>query len=63
MLDDGDNDASGIVPRDPSSVYRSYLRTCKRLGVRPVLRDRARKHIEEWTDTIAASRSVPPTQH
>ncbi len=63
MRDDDADDAPGIDPPDPDNVYRGYLRTCKKLGVKPVPRERARKLIKEWTDTIAAARSVPPIKH
>lgn len=63
MLDDGGNDAPGLDPPDPQRVYANYLRSCRRLGVKPVPRERARKLIEEWTATLAASRSVPPVKH
>ena len=49
MLDDADRDAPGLDPPDPEGVYRNYLRTCKKLGVRPVSRERARDLIREWS--------------
>ena len=63
MLDDADNNAPAVDPLDADRVYRNYPVTCRRLTVKPVPRERARKLIQEWTDTLAASRSVPPTQH
>jgi hypothetical protein len=47
-------------PPDPESVYRHYLERCRRLGIDPILRDRAHDLIAEWNDAIAASRAVPP---
>lgn len=54
------DDPSVFDPPDPDRVYRNHLETCRHLGVEPVPRERARKLIQEWTDTIAPSRSVPP---
>lgn len=51
MLDDS-HDAPAFDPPDPDCVYRNYLRTCRRLGVKPVPRDRARKLIKEWAATF-----------
>ena len=50
-------------PPDADTVYRKYLDRCRRLGVEPVARDHAHKLIAEWSDTIAASRPVPPSTH
>ena len=46
-------------PPDPDRVYRHYLERCRRLGIDPVLRDRAHDLIAEWNDAIAASQLVP----
>ena len=48
MLDDADNDAPAADPPNADSVYRGYIRSCKKLGIRSVPRERARKLIEEW---------------
>jgi len=50
-------------PPDADTVYRNYLETCRRNGVEPVARDHAHQLIAEWSDTIVASRSVPPSTH
>ena len=63
MHDDADNDAPAFDPPDEDAVYSRYLETCKRLGVEPVPRERAQGPIEEWSDAIAAGRSVPPIKH
>ncbi len=63
MRDHADDDTPELDPPDADTVYRNYLRTCRRLGVEPVPRERARKLIQEWADTIAASRSVFPIRH
>jgi len=44
-------------------VYRNYPVTCRRLGVTAVPRDRAQDLIAEWSEAIAAGRSVPPITH
>ena len=59
MLKD-DTDASAFDPPDPDEVYGRYLETCRRLAVEPVSRERAHDLIAEWSDAIAAGRSVPP---
>ena len=48
---------------DPDLAYANYLKTCTMLNVEPVPRDRALVLIQEWTETIAACRAVPPTTH
>jgi hypothetical protein len=48
-------------PPDEDSVYANYLRTREMLGVEPVPRERAECLMAEWSDAIAAGRSVPPT--
>ena len=59
------NDSDTLVrdPPDPDRVYRHYLERCRRLGIEPVLRDRAHGLIAEWNNVIAASRTVPPINH
>ena len=60
MLDDADSDAPASDLPNADNVYRGYLRTCRRLGVTPTPRDRARKLIKDWTDALtAATRAVP----
>ena len=51
-------DAPEFDQPDVDLVYAHYLETCRRLGVKAVPRDRARKLIKEWTNTIAANRSI-----
>lgn len=63
MLDDADNDAAPFDPPAAGAVYAPYLETCRRLGVKPVPRERAQALIREWTDAIAAGRSVSTTKH
>ena len=48
---------------DPDLAYANYLKTCTMLNVEPVPRDRALVLIQEWTETIAACLSGPPTTH
>ena len=50
-------------PPDPEQVYRNYLKTCHRLGVEPVSRDRAQELMTEWSDAIAGCGAVPPIKH
>ena len=57
------NDAPELDQPDPERLYRNYLVTCKRLGVTAVPRERAQDLIREWSDAIAAGRSVPPITH
>ena len=59
------NDSNTPVrdPPDPDRVYRHYIVRCRRLGIEPVLRDRAHDLIAEWNDAIAASRTVQPINH
>ena len=57
------NDAPKLDQPDPERLYRNYLVTCKRLGVTAVPRERAQELIREWSDAIAAGRSVPPITH
>jgi len=47
-------------PPDPNLVYANYLKTCRRFGVQPVSREHATELIAEWSNVIAAGRSVPP---
>jgi len=62
MLDNNNTPALDPPP-DADTVYRNYLERCRRRGVEPVARDQAHKLIAEWSDTLAASRSVPPIKH
>jgi hypothetical protein len=57
-----DDDGPVFDPPDVDAVYARYLVTCRRLGVTAVPRDRARKLIEEWTDTLARG-GAPPITH
>ena len=57
-----DSDTFARDPPDPDRVYRRYLERCRRLGIDPVLRDRAHDLIAEWNHAIAASRTVPPAK-
>ena len=54
-----DSDVVTPDPPDPDRVYRHYLDRCQRLGIEPVMRDRAYDLIAEWNDAIAATRTVP----
>ena len=63
MLDDTADDAPKLDQPDPERLYHNYLVTCAMHNVEPLSREPARKLTQEWTDTIAASRSVPPTTH
>ena len=45
------NDAPAFDPPDPESVYRNYLRTCRRLNVQPVPRERAVR-LGEWIEVL-----------
>ena len=63
MPDDADRDAPAFDLPDLERVYRNYLATCRRLGVKPTPRDRAKALIEEWADTLAVGRSDPATTH
>jgi len=58
-----DNDAPEFDPPDADALYAGYLETCRRLGVEPVPRHRARDLMNEWSESIAAGRSVPLTTH
>jgi hypothetical protein len=60
---DNNNTPAPDPPPDADTVYRNYLERCRRRGVEPVPRDQAHKLIAEWSDTIAASRAVPPIKH
>lgn len=55
MLDDV-GDEPGIDAPDAESVYRNHVETCRRLGVEPVPRERARDLIAEWSGAIAGLR-------
>lgn len=48
---------------DPDRIYRNYLETYRGIGVEPVPRERARKLIQEWTDTIAAESPARASTH
>jgi hypothetical protein len=61
--DNTDVDAPAFDPPDADVVYARYLDTCRRLGVQPVPRDRARGLIAEWSDAIASGQSVLPATH
>ena len=63
MLDDADKKSLQCAPPDAERVNRNYVETCRRLGFEPVSRDRAQGLIAEWSEAIAASRSVPPITH
>jgi hypothetical protein len=53
-------DAAVFDPPDADLTYMHYLETCRRLGVTPTPRDRAKALIRE---AIAARRAVPPPTH
>jgi hypothetical protein len=48
---------------DVERVYRNYLATCRRLGIKPVLRGHARELMAEWSVALAGRRSAPPNTH
>ena len=48
MLEDSNMDVPEFNPPSAESVYRSYVETCRRLGVEPVPRDRAHGLMAEW---------------
>ena len=50
-----------VEPLDPDEVYRNYLETCRRAGVEPVSRERAREFVGELNDVLSG-RPEPP-QH
>lgn len=43
------DDAPEVDLPDPDQVYRNYVESCRRCGVKPVSRERAQGLIEEWT--------------
>ena len=51
MPDDADNNPPAFDSPDADRVYANYLETCRRLGVEPVLRERAAELIHEWAAT------------
>ena len=54
MHDDADSDApSPDPPVSADRVYENYRRTCKKLGVKPVPRERADGLIQEWTEVLS----------
>jgi hypothetical protein len=53
MLDDADNDPPEFDPPDADLVYERYLKTCQRLAVEPVPRDRAQDLMAEWSAALA----------
>jgi len=57
---DGDKVAAFDLP-DSDDIYARYLETCKRLGVTPTPRDRAKALIQDWTDTLRAALERPRT--
>ena len=61
MLDDADNDIPAVEQPDRERVYRNYLETCRRLGIKPTPQGRAEALIKEWTKALAAAAVPPPT--
>ena len=57
---DADNDVPAFEQPDQERVYRNYLETCRRLGVKPTPQGRAEALIKEWTKALAAGRIDPP---
>jgi len=53
------DDTSAFHPPDPQRVYRNYVAQCRRMGVTPTPRDRAKVLIKQWTDALAAARADP----
>lgn len=48
MRDYADDDVPELDLPDANRVYRNYLETCRRNGVKPVPRERAQELIAEW---------------
>lgn len=46
-------------PPDPERVHRNYVAQCRRLGVTPAPKDRAKAAIQQWADALAAARAAP----
>jgi hypothetical protein len=61
MLDDAERDAPAFDPPDADAVREEYLETCRRMGVKPVPRERALGLIGEWTEVLSGR--PEPTQH
>ena len=61
MLDDDKAIQVKFEPPDADVVWEHYLETCRRAGVKPVSREHAQDLIADWTETIAACLSGPPT--
>jgi hypothetical protein len=53
-------DAAVFDPPDADLTYAHYLETCRRLGVTPTPRERAKALIRE---AIAARRAIRPPTH
>ena len=53
------NAAPKMDPPDPERVFRNYVAQCRRLGIKPVQRERAKAAIQEWADALAAARAAP----
>jgi len=58
IRDDADARAGTDLP-DADTVYARYLVTCRRLGIDAVPRELAQRLIAEWSEAIAAGRSIP----
>ena len=56
------DDASPVpeLIADPERVYRNYVAQCRRMGITPTPRERAKALIREWTNALAAGRQAPP---
>ena len=61
-------DAASPVPEldrpDPERIYRNSVAQCRRMGVTPARRERAKALIKEWTESLAAAAGLavsPPT--
>jgi hypothetical protein len=57
MLDDFNMNGPEFNPPSAESVYRSYVETCRRLGVEPAPRDRAQGLMAEWFTERATRQS------
>ena len=63
MRNRAENDSAAFQSPDQDQVYLNYLESCKRQGIQPVPRDRARELIKEWAHALAAARRDSPTSH
>lgn len=63
MRNRAESDSAAFDSPDPDQIYEiyvNYLESCRRQGIQPVPRDRARELIKEWAHALAAARRDPP---